>query len=210
MERLATAVLLLLAAIGAEANPKGNKCATLSAELSKSWERPVPCYCGNELSNLEVTPPRGLRVEAVCGLRDTSDRWIDLAKKKASLDYYDKDGGMPYGEIYLSGQIILTGLAGMEPSNSGDLSFATKCDMPQEPAFLRKFCEFKLGSDADYKKLSGPKPTYDKEFKCWRENVTLKIIDPMVSLGETDSSGTYPRNIVVLKKTKPVFAKCYQ
>jgi hypothetical protein len=98
----------------------------------------------------------------------------------------------------------------MEPSNSGDLSFGRKCEMPQEPAFPRNFCVVKLGSDADYKKLGGPKPSNEEGMKCWSEKVTLKIMDPMVSLGETDSAGTYVRNIVVLKKTKPVFVKCYQ
>ncbi|WP_301102422.1 hypothetical protein [Propionivibrio sp.] len=210
MKRFAIMMLLLLAAISSEARSTAEKCVALSNELSERWERPVPCYCGNELSNLEVTPPRGLRLSAVCGLRDSSDRWIDLEKEKASLDHYDRYGGMPDGEIYLSGQIKLTGSAGMEPSDSGDLSFAIECDMPPEPAFLRRFCEFKLGSDADYKKLGGPKPSDEEGMKCWSANVTLKIVDPIVSLGETDSAGTYPRNIVVLRKTKPVFSKCYQ
>ena len=82
--------------------------------------------------------------------------------------------------------------------------------MPLEPAFLRNFCAFKLGSDADYKKLGGPKPSYEEGMKCWWVDVTLKIIDPIVSLDETDSAGTYPRNILILKKTKPVFVKCYE
>lgn len=210
MKRFTIITFLFLAVANTDAYAKDNKCADLSAKLSKYWNRPVPCYCGAALSNLEITPPRGLRVEAVCGLRDETGRWIDLEKEKASLDHF-KNGNLPDGEVYLSGQITLTGSAGMEPSNSGTLAFGSECDMQKEPVFQKKFfCEFKLGSDADYKKLGGPKPYNDKEFKCWRMNVTIKVIDPVVSLGDTDSAGTYPRNIVVLKKTMPVFYTCYQ
>lgn len=153
MKRFTMITFMLLAAVGLEAHSRGNMCVDLTAKLSKTWQRPIPCYCEKALSNLEITPPRGLRVDAVCGLRDASGRWIDLNKEKASLDQYDKNGGMPMGEVYLSGQITLTGTAVMEPSNSGDLSFGTKCNVSPEPAFLRNFCEFKLGSNADYKKI---------------------------------------------------------
>ena len=210
MDRLAMTTLLLMAVIGCEAHAKDSKCAALSAALAKAWDKPVPCYCGTELSHLEITPPRGLRVDAVCGLRDPSGRWIELDREKVSLDHYDKQEGMPHGEIYLSGQITLTGSAGMTPSDSGDLSFGTGCEMPKEPAFLRNFCAIKLGSDADYKKLGGPRPSHEEGMKCWSEEVTLKVIDPIVSLDETDGAGTYARDIVVLKKTQPVFVKCYE
>ncbi|MCL2075297.1 MAG: hypothetical protein FWH15_02430 [Betaproteobacteria bacterium] len=174
------AVLMLFASIGSEAYSEGSKCSALSVEMSASWERHVPCYCGDELSNLEVTLPQGLRVDAVCGLsdlRDSSHRWVDLHKEKASLDYYDEHGYLPNGVIYLSGQITLTGSVSMEPSDSGDLLFSTNCDMPQEPAFLRKFCEFKLDDDSNYKKLGGEPPSYDKEMKCWTVDATLRFID---------------------------------
>ena len=211
MMRLTIALLMFLATIGTVAHSKDNKCAALTAELSKGYGRPVVCNCGSELSNLEITPPRGLRVDAAC-LRDAfTGHWIDLKKEKVSLDYYDKNGNLPMGEIYLSGQMTLKGSASMEPSDAGELSFSTKCNMPNEPAFLTNFCEFKLGSDADYKKLGGPKPRYTTDGKmCWYNNVTLKIINPVVSLNDSDGQGTYPSNIVVLKKTKPVFVKCYQ
>lgn len=204
-------IFLILAAVNTVVYAEGSKCDDLSSELSKRWQRPVPCYCGKSLSNLEVTTPQRLYVEAVCGLRDASGRWIDLAKEHASLDHYDKDGNMPMGTIYLAGQIALTGTAGMVPSDSGTLSFSSKCDMPNEPAFLRNFCEFKLGSDADYNKLGGPKPSYERGMKCWWSlDISINFIDPIVSLDETDGAGTYARNITVIKKSEPVFGACYQ
>ena len=200
---------IFLATISSVAYSKDDKCTALSAELSKSYERPVICNCGSELSNLQITPPRGLRVKAAC-LSNSLGGSIDLNKEKVSLDYYDKNGNMAMGEIYLTGRLTINGTARMEPGNAGNLWFSTKCNIPDEPAFLRNFCEFNLGSDADYKKLGGPKPSYKENMKCWSNKVMLKVTDPIVNLIDTDSGGTYPSNIAVLKKTKPVFFKCYQ
>ena len=208
MKLFAIIFWIFLATISSVAYSKDDKCVALSAELSKSYGRPIICNCGSELSNLEITPPRGLRVKAAC-LSNSKGRSIDLNKEKVSLDYYDKKGNMPMGKIYLSGQLTLIGSAAMEPGYGGELGFYTKCDMPNEPAFLRKFCEIKLGKDSDYKKLGGPKPSYKESMTCWSKKVTLKIIDPTVSLDER-FEGTHPSNIVVLKKAKPVFFKCYQ
>ncbi|MCL2525346.1 MAG: hypothetical protein FWF20_11145 [Betaproteobacteria bacterium] len=208
MKHFMIAALMLLVAIGAGAHSEENKCSTLSAEWS------VPCYCGDELSNLEITLPRGLRVDAVCGLSG-SQGWIDLHKEKASLDHYDEHGNMPQGYIYLSGQITLTGSISMGP-NSEYPSFRTSyCNMPQAPAFLREFCDFRfdshaVNSDTIYKKLGRPRSFHEKEMQCWSEEVTLRIIDPFVILEDSCKGGTYPGNIVVLKKTKPVFWKCEQ
>jgi hypothetical protein len=210
MRHLFIALILSAFAMSVPAKTNGNRCAKLSATLSKAWEKAVPCHCGNTLSNLELTLPSGLRVEAVCGLRDAAGNWIDLAKKKVSLDVFDKQGNMPDGIITLSGQIILAGTAKMEPSYGGDLSFATKCDIPDQPAFLRNFCKFRLENDSDYKKLSGPKPVSGNESACWSKQVTLEIVDPEVHLSESPGAGTYPRSIRVLKSNKLKFAKCYQ
>lgn len=187
-----------------------DKCAAISSDLAKSYGRAVPCYCGNDLSNLEITPPAGLQVYAACDLREGSGRWIDLKKEKASLDYYTKQGDMPNGHIYLTGQIIRTGIVSMEPDNGGELYFTTKCDLPDEPAFIKRFCSFKLGRDADYVELKGPKPSYKPEMKCWSSEATLRIINPIVSIDDSDGAGTSPSKIVALKKTKPVFSKCYE
>ena len=99
----------------------------------------------------------------------------------------------------------------MEPGNAGDLWFgATSGDARDKPVFLTYFRSFKLGRDSDYRKLGGPKPSYQEGMKCWSLDATLRIIDPKVVLIGTDSGGAYPRDIVVLKKTKPKFWKCYQ
>jgi hypothetical protein len=210
MKRFAIIFWMFLAAISSLAYSKNDKCAALSEKLSKSYERSVICNCGSELSNLQITLPRGLRIKAAC-LSNIFGSSIDLKKEKVSLDYYDKSGNMPMGEIYLSGQITLAGSARMEPSEGGDLYFGTKCNIPHEPAFLRNFCQFRLERDADYKKLGVPKPRYTADgMMCWFNKVTLNIINPVVSLNDSEGAGTSPSNIVVLKKTKPVFFKCYQ
>src|SRR5437879_6328760 len=88
------------------------------------------CYCGSQLSNLTVTLPPGLRVEAVCGLRFNSSsgpRYIDLAREKLSLDSYHH-GDYPKGHIYLSGtmQTPITGTVTTEEAPAGSLWFNAK------------------------------------------------------------------------------------
>ncbi|MFT3736121.1 MAG: hypothetical protein QM776_14055 [Rhodocyclaceae bacterium] len=97
MKQSVTVTLLVLAVAAPAAYAKQSKCAVLSKRLSESAQTDVPCYCGKALANLEVTVPSGLRVDAVCGLRTVSGRWIDLRKEKASLDRYGKDGSRPAG-----------------------------------------------------------------------------------------------------------------
>jgi hypothetical protein len=193
----------------AQTNQSLKSCVALSKKLSDSWQRPVPCFCGKQLANLEITPPQGLQVEAVCGLSDSSGAWIDLTKQRVSLDKYDKQGNSPSGEIYLSGSITLNGTANMEPSNSGDLSFYKKCDDSKMTLFQRKFCDFKLGSDSDYAKFDAPKPVSSHP-KCWRKKAKLRIVDPVVTISDADHAGTYPRDIDVLHSTKTIFYKCYE
>jgi len=149
------------------------------------------CYCGSQLSNLTVTLPPGLRVEAVCGLsiRDPKDRSvhrsIDLTREKLSLDRY-RNGDYPQGSIYLSGTMQpITGTVSAEPGPAGDLWFHAKRNLRGPVFWENHLNELKLETDEDHKKLRAP-----TEGECWEAQATIRISNPVVFLGETDQDGT--------------------
>lgn len=194
------------------AHADSNECKALSAKLSHNWgwDIPVPCYCGRDLANLELTPPAGTTVKAVCGLRHPDGKLIDLVKEKMSLDRHDD---LPEGSVYLSGQIKYSGAVYFEPGDAGDLVFTTGVTgHPKTPVFRREYFQaIKLGSTGDYRKLGMSNPYSEgKPYKCWSKKVTLKIVDPVVHLSATDFGGTYATDIAVLKMSAPKEFKCYQ
>ena len=209
MKHLAAAVATLAITALAPTYGRDHTCGTRSARLSQQAGQHIPCYCGRDLGNLEVTPPVGTRVEAVCALRAGPGKWIDIRTRKASLDR-DVDGNLPQGVIYLSGKLVLSGTAWFEPGNAGELWFSTgRVNRPERPLFRdQAFDKIKLGRDADYQKLGAPKPDYSFP-KCWTMQVTLEIIDPTVTLEDTDFAGTTARDIVVSKRSARRARKCY-
>ena len=102
-------VLLMLTGLllASQAYGRDDKCPTWPAYYVESF-----CNCGMQLNSLEITVPKGMKVMSAC-LRDDHDlsspgRLIDLSKEKVSLDKY-KNGNIPYGTIYLRGEIIVNG-----------------------------------------------------------------------------------------------------
>lgn len=208
MKSLPKAIAVLLFAVVATAQASDESCRKLSAKLTERSGQHIPCHCGRALKNLEVTPPDGTRVEAVCGM-SSAGKPLDLTRQKASLDRY-VDGDLPQGEVHLSGELVLSGFVSYEPSDSGDLMFSIgRVNRVRNPVFRNVFFnEIKLGSDEDYRKLGMPNPDHGSP-KCWSMQATLKIIDPIVRLSDTDFGGTYASGIVVLKKSSKRFFKCY-
>ena len=154
------------------------------------------CYCGSQLSNLTVTLPPGLRVEAVCGLsiNDPKDRSvhrsIDLAREKLSLDSYHH-GDYPKGHIYLSGtmQTPITGTVTTEEGPAGSLWFNAKPNR-RGPIFWEYHLKtLGLGTDEHYKKLRAPTLAVTQG-ECWKAEATIRIRNPSVLLGDTDEAGT--------------------
>ncbi len=154
------------------------------------------CYCGSQLSNLTVTLPPGLRVEAVCGLsiNDPKDRSvhrsIDLTREKLSLDSYHH-GDYPKGHIYLSGtmQTPITGTVTTEEGPAGSLWFNAKPNR-RGPIFWEYHLKtLGLGTDEHYKKLRAPTLAVTQG-ECWKAEATIRIHNPSVLLGDTDEAGT--------------------
>ena len=80
------------------------------------------CLCGDSLGNLTVATPRGMALEAVCGLAEMNlgvPRPIDLTSEKISLDTFTQDGGYYWGTFIFTGTIEVTGVLDFAPSDSG-------------------------------------------------------------------------------------------
>lgn len=150
------------------------------------------CYCGPQLTNLTVTLPRGLRVEAVCGLRfvtSSGSHNIDLSREKLTLDSY-RQGDYPKGHIFLSGVIQepIIGTVRFDEGPAGTLWFNASSINRRGPVFWEHHLKsLSLGTELDFKKL---RATTLKEGQCWEAEATIKIRNPSVLLGDTDEAGT--------------------
>ncbi len=159
MHSISRHVLLLvlgLCSFGVQAQPLN--CKAQAAKLSTEAGKAVRCFCGNELDNLRLTLPKGLKVAAACGLADARGAAIDLDSQKLSLDAGDKKT-YPSGTIYLSGSVALEGVVTVNPSEAGDMWFESA---PQTSGseFVRKHLasNIRLGSAEDYRAFKAPKP----------------------------------------------------
>ena len=156
-------------------------------------ERTV-CYCGSQLSNLTVTLPPGLRVEAVCSLRfDTGAEQhdIDLTRERLSLDNY-RHGDYPKGGVFLSGttQNPVSGTVTMSDDPYEGLSFSANGHNRRGPVFWESHLKrFSLGTEEHYKQLRAPKQNEARN-ACWEAEATIRIRNPAVLLGDSDEAGT--------------------
>jgi hypothetical protein len=189
-----------------------DRCKELSETLSASQQSSVVCHCGNELSKLEVTLPKGTHLEAVCGLisidpNTGAGKQIDLNKFNISLDKSDSSGNLPLGHIYLKGEMVLTGEVKIEPSDAGAVWFyPNNLDFPKKTVFTAKFNVIKINNEDDYKNLHATK--FLSQGGCWFAKAKIKMIGMEVNLSDTDYEGVYPSKIEVLKVT--AFNSCVQ
>jgi hypothetical protein len=193
--------------------------------LSSKWGSGATCQCGNVLSNLKVTAPKGFRLKDVCQFRHypfeadlknigPKDRKaslgdsgpsgsypLDLKHNKASLDESSPSGEYPIGTIYLSGELFLTGTVVVDPSDSGTMFFyptPKQFTFPRETVFAKRFRSFKLGSKEDLKNFNVTKEMLSR---CWEAETKIRLRDIAVELSDSDSAGTYPRKVKVLRVT---------
>ena len=172
-------------------------CAERVAALSQSWQREVPCHCeGETLARITLTLPSGLRLKAACGLRRHDGQFIDLRRSAVDMDRYDKNGNSVDGVFYISGTLVLDGEIRVEPSDGGNLFFIPRSSFGKEGTPLESWFRLLRIADADARKfavsnrfLSGP---------CYSSTAKARFSDFTVSLGDTDSDGTFPSRVSVL------------
>lgn len=188
------------------------RCKELSETLSASQQSSVVCHCGDELSKLEVTLPKGTHLEAVCGLTSIdpntgAGKQIDLNKFNMSLDRYDSSGNLPLGHIYLKGEMVLTGEVKIEPSDAGTVWFyPDNLDFPKKSVFTDKFGVIKIVNEDDYKNLRATK--FLSQGGCWFAKAKIRVIGVEVNLSDTDYEGVYPGKVEVLQVAP--FNSCVQ
>lgn len=194
---MALLVVLSGPAYSAETNCK----ATVKEKYPKLWlDETDKCFCGSQLANLTVTLPKGLKVEAVCGLRlrtygvlgalQETVHEIDLTREKWTLDSY-KDGNLPDGHVFMSGttEAPVRGTVSTEVGPAGALWFHSNPDR-RGPVFWEFYVKsLDLGTVDDYRKLRVPQSAIDNE-DCLVAEASIRIRNPVVLIGDTDEAGS--------------------
>lgn len=176
----------------------GSSCDERAKKLSGLWMHEVACYCSaNELARVHLSLPSGLYLEAVCGLHNAKGESIDLRKHSINMDEYDSTGNSFDGEFHLKGSLVVSGVIRVEPGDAGDLWFTP--DRPignRETPFGNELQVFKFVDEASSKKFQVTKKM--RSAKCLEAPAKVRFRDILVSRGESDSNGTYPKEVTVL------------
>jgi len=178
-----------------------DSCAKLSKSLSKLYERNTVCQCGNELKNLIVSLPKGIKVHAVCGLKNNQGT-VDLRIQKAFLDNYSSSGNYYQGDIYLSGNLVISGNVTASPEeDSPEFTFA-----PDKPILSNKtvFSNYLHNFAVDGEVFNAPMNLGTNSSECWIAKSVVRISGLKVSF--FDSGYTEPLGLKVLKLSK--YKKC--
>ena len=195
--RIFPVLTCILASFAAHANAEN--CQELSKTLSAGWQQDVPCYCkSKELKRVRITLPKGLALQAVCALRGSDGKFINLARQSIDMDRYDSAGNSFYGEFYLSGVLSFPGSIQIEPGNSGDLWFTPAVGIADAASpFGGRFHEFKIVTESNYKKFRVTPAMLQSE--CLKAKASVEFDGFLISLGETDDAGAYPNKVKVFR-----------
>lgn len=182
---------------GVHAQANDSECRSRSALLTQHLGRPVACYCGAELTNIEVTLPKGLVLGRACNLRFPDGRSPDIRKERISLDKYDSSGNTLDGEFLLRGELHLTGYVRYEPSNGGDLWFRPSVPvLKQQTAFEPNFRFFALRQESAYSKFRLSKRLRANSM-CTQAKAEVAFRGFKVLVNESEEAGISPLNIEV-------------
>jgi hypothetical protein len=202
--KLLIAVCLALTFMGARANT--TECQSRAALLTQYYGRPAACHCGAELTNVEVTLPKGLVLARACNLRFPDGRSHDIRKERISLDKYDSSGNTIDGEFLLKGELHLTGYVRYEPSDGGNLWFRPGVPvLRQQTAFEPNFRFFALRQESAYSKFRLSKRLRAKS-DCSQAKAEVIFRGFKVLVNESDEAGISPLNIEV--KSVSGFSAC--
>lgn len=153
-----------------------------------------------------------MKVMSVClyDYLSSPRKLIDLSKEKASLDRY-KNGTIPFGTIYLSGEITVTGKITFDPGPAGDIWFYPEWEFSQlGTAFSKEVSNFKFLDENQAAAFKVDESLLKVDLKVDEEGyvkvVEVCVVAPAkirisglrVSIGGTDEAGAYPVNTKVL------------
>ena len=193
-------IILSCLIITSQAFSREDNCPTFP-----SYYDPKHCNCGEQLNNLKVTLPKGLKVLSSCLYdysRPVSDRRIDLSKETASLNEY-KNGEIPEGTIYLSGNLSIDGEIYYEPGNSGDYFFIPFWNFQARTPINSLIGDFKFLNNDLPINIKVKDNKVDSE--CLKASARININGLRVLIGQSDEAGAYPFKTKLLNigKYKP-------
>ena len=168
------------------------------ADLLGTSEDPDRCICAEALRNLKATPPRGMKIVAVCALYWPNGEMIDLSAQAVSLDRYNDEGNIPFGRIFLKGEVRLPGTWRYEPSISGDAWFIPQPPLvPARTPLADQLASIKFVEDDVLDRFHVP-PRFRTSL-CFTADATISIKGLRLLIGQTDEAGTYPVGYQVLR-----------
>lgn len=201
---LCAVALLMLPLVAAQAF--ASECQTRSDLLTQHYGRPVSCYCGSELTNIEVTLPKGLVLTRACNLRFPDGHSPDILKEHISLDSYDSSGNSLDGEFLLKGKLRLIGYVRYEPSDGGDLWFRPSIPvLTKQTAFEPNFRIFALRQEDAYSKFRISKHVRTNSL-CSQAKAEVVFRGFAVVVNDSDEAGISPLGIKV--KSVSGFTPC--
>ena len=178
-------------------------CLAQDGECSEKYgHRNETCICGSSLENLTVATPRGMVLEAVCGLAETDlgvPRPIDLGNEKVSLDTFTDSGGYYWGTLFFGGTIETTGELAFLPSDSGLWWFTPTPGLaPYESVFADNYLSILLDKELprdppDLPKDLAPPPGF---MSCLRTQMNIRFNRLEVELSER--GGAYVHGLQLL------------
>jgi hypothetical protein len=171
-----------------------------------------PCACGAALSNVKVTPPKGMKLVAVCGLLESgTGRSIDLTKERVSLDSPASSVDFSLASLYFAGTIEVSGEVRVSPGDSGFLWFKLDFPLASADSFIAKsyYGQLKLDSEIKRRPFGLPATLSDpKWFQCAKAKGRIQVSGVIVDLSGTGSGGTHSVGLKVLSHSPFENADC--
>ncbi|MFL6604004.1 MAG: hypothetical protein ACJ8R9_22115 [Steroidobacteraceae bacterium] len=150
------------------------------------------------MKNLKVVLPVGTKLVGACSLRRLNGQRIDLSKGAISLDEYDEQGNLPFGEIFLAGKLEISGTVSVEPGPAGDVWFVPKWGFSRKRSpFSVEMAEFKFETETENVAFRVDERLRSRE--CSIATAKIRVRGFRIEIGESDEAGTYPLRTEVLE-----------
>ncbi len=201
-------VLILLLAVSFDglASARDAACARLPAIFPALLPENA-CQCGDALANARLTPPKGLRLVAACGLTWGHEKKIDLSTTRIELNTYTQ-GDYPLGTLYLAGPIELRGTAWVAPEEDSDSEHGPGAGFSvhwpareTQTAFLHLIGDLSFQDGTTEKALRMDRALSGKLAgkRCAIADARIRVQGLMLTNDDSDAQGAYALGVKVLE-----------
>jgi hypothetical protein len=191
-------LLLLLSVAFFSTLARAEGCPTLPRQLqySSSVPKSEGFECGINLKNvtISIAEPFRLRAAALHWPVSAQNRLIDLSKEKVSFDSYSKNGGLPHGQMLLSGNVSIRVKLVFDPGESGELEAALPESIGIKGPAKNLLKSLKLSKTHSDKELRVPSKLLSRpsSLKCWTAIATIDLKNIWFTIADSDDAGAYP------------------